>query len=125
VKLSALRIFVDDLGAARAFYGSLLELPMRDDGAASGYLVFDGGGVRLIVEHVPHDAPSEDRALIGRFVGVSFEVDDIQRTYERLSHYGVRFTFPPERQGWGGTLATLADPAGNQLQLVQYGASGA
>jgi predicted enzyme related to lactoylglutathione lyase len=124
VKVSALRIFVDDLGAARAFYGSLLELPIRDDATASAYLVFDGGGVRLIVEEVSHDAPSEDRALIGRFVGVSFEVDDIQRTYERLSRNGVRFTFSPERQAWGGTLATLADPAGNQLQLVQYGASG-
>jgi lactoylglutathione lyase len=28
----------------------------------------------------------------------------------------------PEKQFWGGTLVTLRDPAGNEVQIVQYAA---
>ena len=33
-------------------------------------------------------------------------------------------TMPPERQIWGGILATFCDPSGNQLQIVQRPATG-
>jgi catechol 2,3-dioxygenase-like lactoylglutathione lyase family enzyme len=122
VKLSALRLFVNDLAAAHEFYADKLGFPA--DGAAmdAGYCVFDAGGAVLIVEPVAADAPPEDRALVGRFVGASFVVDDIHAEYARLRALGVTFAGAPERQPWGGTLATFADPSGNQLQLVQYGA---
>jgi len=35
----------------------------------------------------------------------------------------VRFPGAPEAQSWGGLLATLRDPAGNEIQLVQYPAN--
>jgi lactoylglutathione lyase len=35
----------------------------------------------------------------------------------------VHFTGLPEKQQWGGVLATMQDPAGNELQLVQHPAS--
>jgi predicted enzyme related to lactoylglutathione lyase len=53
---------------------------------------------------------------------VSFEVEDIGRAHAELSASGVLFIAEPELQAWGGWLATLQDPACNQLQLVQYGA---
>jgi len=39
--------------------------------------------------------------------------------YRELSSLGVAFSGLPERQDWGGILATLRDPSGNELQLVQ------
>ena len=51
---------------------------------------------------------------------MSFEVEDIGAAHAQLSANGVLFTGEPELQGWGGWLATLQDPAGNSLQLVQY-----
>ena len=39
--------------------------------------------------------------------------------YERLRRGGVVFTRPPEREDWGGQVATFADPDGNVLQLMQ------
>ena len=36
---------------------------------------------------------------------------------------GVSFVGPPEQQDWGGWLATMRDPSGNELQLVQYPAA--
>jgi len=120
MRLAALRIFVRDITAARAFYGTQLGLRLQHDGAADGYCVFDLQGVDLVIEAVPDEAPADERALVGRFSGVSFAVDDLAAAYARLRAAGVRFTGVPERQDWGGVLATLADPDGNQLQLVQY-----
>jgi catechol 2,3-dioxygenase-like lactoylglutathione lyase family enzyme len=119
MQLSAARVFVDDIAQAKAFYVSTLALPLQADGERHGYCVFDAGGITLVVESVPHDAPAEDRALVGRFTGLSFAVADIQATYAQLLARGVQFQGAPERQFWGGTLATFSDPAGNGLQIVE------
>ena len=116
MQVYALRIFVQDLPAARTFYTDLLGLPVVWDreGAAFGL----DAGISLIVEAVSENDPEEDRALAGRFVGCSFQVDDIQGTYERLRAAGVRFHGAPTEQAWGGTLAHFDDPGGNVLTLV-------
>jgi catechol 2,3-dioxygenase-like lactoylglutathione lyase family enzyme len=119
MRLSAVRLFVRDLESAAAFYGAVLSLPHVAGTVAWGYLVFDASGVELVIEAVAADAPVEDQALVGRFTGLSFEVDDIVARYSDLRGKGADFTGAPERQAWGGVLATFLDPAGNQLQLVQ------
>ncbi len=119
MELSAVRIFVDDLAKARSFYAGILGLTMVAGDEASGYCVFKAGAVDLVMESVPSDAPEKDRALVGRFTGLSFDVPDAQAAYAELLGKGVLFAGEPERQAWGGTLATFLDPAGNGLQLVQ------
>ncbi|MEM8689782.1 MAG: VOC family protein [Pseudomonadota bacterium] len=116
MQVYALRIFVQDLPAALAFYRDVLELPViwHQEDSAFGLQT----GISLIVETVPDDAPEEDRALVGRFVGCSFEVEDIHASYERLRAAGVSFHDAPVRQTWGGTLAHFDDPSGNVLTLV-------
>lgn len=85
-----------------------------------GCVTFEAGACDLVVERVALDSPAEDRALVGRFSGLSFLVADVESVYQRLLRLRVEFTEAPERQPWGGTLAKLRDPSGNQLQLVQY-----
>ncbi len=119
MKIGGLRLFVDSIDAVLPFYRALMGEPLAQD-AAAGFVVFDASGVNVVVEHVDTDADPADRALVGRFTGVSFEVDDIADAHAKLSAAGVLFTAEPELQPWGGWLATLQDPAGNQLQLVQY-----
>ncbi len=120
MKIGGLRLFVDNIDAVLPFYRSLLGDPLAQDPAA-GFVVFDANGVNVVVERVDTDADPADRSLVGRFTGVSLEVDDIAAIHAKLSAAGVLFTAEPELQAWGGWLATLQDPAGNQLQLVQYG----
>ena len=120
MKLGAVRIFVGSLPSVLPFYRTLLGEPIARDDAA-GFLVFDAEGINVVVERVAADADAEDVALVGRLSGVSFEVKDIGAAHARLSGHGVLFTSEPELQAWGGWLATLQDPAGNTLQLVQYG----
>jgi uncharacterized glyoxalase superfamily protein PhnB len=50
---------------------------------------------------------------------VNLAVDDIGAVHARLAGAGVVFTRPPEREDWGGRVATLVDPDGNRIQLFQ------
>jgi len=123
MELNTARVFVDDIGAAKAFYFETLSLPLKIDGEDHGFCVFRSGGAELVVEVVSADAPSDERILVGRFTGLSFTVQDIQAKYTELLAKGVAFTGAPERQPWGGTLATFKDTSGNELQLVQGSAA--
>jgi predicted enzyme related to lactoylglutathione lyase len=117
--LSAIRIFVRELTPARLFYERVLGLSLIHDGSQHGFCSFRSGGVDIIVEAVAADAPEDDQALVGRFTGISFAVADVHAECLRLEAQGAAFTGAPEKQFWGGWLATFEDPAGNQLQLVQ------
>jgi catechol 2,3-dioxygenase-like lactoylglutathione lyase family enzyme len=119
MNISAARVFVRDLAEAQQFYGSALGLPLVAGGAEYGYCVFKPGAVDLVVESVHPDAIEEEQALVGRFTGLSFSVASAESKYRELLNLGVEFTGAPEKQAWGGVLATLRDPAGNELQLVQ------
>lgn len=115
--IEALRVFTFHFGDALAFYTRILELrPMYQ---ATGIALFDTGQCKLILEAAQPEYP-EERALVGRFVGVSFAVEDIERTWRTLRDRGVVFDAAPTRQDWGGLLAHFEDLDGNVLTLVQY-----
>ncbi len=118
MRLAAARIFVADLGRSTAWYRHLLGSEPTAGGPASGYVVFDTGA-ELVLENVGDDSEIAAAALIGRFTGLSFVVDDVRAALLSFAH-AVDVVGEPELQSWGGTLATIADPDGNQLQLVQY-----
>lgn len=114
MKIYGMRIWVDDIAAAKRFYGETLGLTAKwIMEMAAGYDL----GIDLIVER--DDGGHEGESLVGRFVGVSIQVDDIQLSYETLKARGVPFLGPPEQMSWGGTLAHFKDPAGNTLTLMQ------
>ena len=120
MELNTARVFVRDIESAKQFYSERLGLQIKADGRQYGYCVFEAGSTELVVETVADDAPEEERGLVGRFTGLSFTVQDIEAKHRELAARGVRFTGPPEKQQWGGILATLQGPAGNELQIVQH-----
>src|SRR5512145_2977637 len=117
MNLNTARIFVRDIARAREFYAQALGLRITAENMAQGYCVFDAGNCELVVESVAADAPMQAQALVGRFTGLSFRVPSIHVAHQDLCARGVVFTSPPALQHWGGTLATLRDPDGNQLQI--------
>ncbi len=117
MKLYAVRVFVRDWESACDFYENTLELPVKYKEPALGWAEFDIGGPSLGLEQVAEN-DEEGKALVGRFVGMSLQVDDIDAVYKDLTEKGVEFTGPPTKQDWGGTLAHLKDPAGNILTLL-------
>jgi predicted enzyme related to lactoylglutathione lyase len=120
MRLAAARIFVDNLQKARVFYEQSLGLTASAVGHEGRFVVYPVASCDVIVEQVDSTAPADERALVGRFTGLSFQVADIHTRYRELTERGVRFTGPPEVQPWGGTLATLCDAAGNEIQFVEY-----
>jgi predicted enzyme related to lactoylglutathione lyase len=114
MRLAAARLFVEDVGAARSFYADLLAL--RPVSLEPAVLLFDVGAL-LIVEQADGEARAE--GLVGRFSGLSLEVDDVDVLHRRLAAAGCVIVGPPERQPWGGMLMHVRDPSGNIVSFVQ------
>ncbi|MGF1626660.1 MAG: VOC family protein [Alphaproteobacteria bacterium] len=119
LKLAAVRIFVSDIVGASAFYRDQIGLVSAAGGPEDGYVVFPlANGVDLILEEdVPEDEDGD--SLVGRFIGISLAVPDLDAAYHALCDRGVRFLDAPEIQPWGGGLAHFLDPDDNVLSLVE------
>ena len=50
---------------------------------------------------------------------LNLEVVDLDGAYARLRDLGVPFVRPPETEDFGGRIATLQDPDGNLVQLLE------
>lgn len=109
---------VDDLVAARRFYGETLGLQVSDDGELV-WLHLPGGRDVLIYPKADHQpAP---------FTILHFPVDDIDRAVAQLAERGVHFerfeAFPADRQGIhrsrGPSVVWFTDPAGNILAVLR------
>jgi len=102
----ALQFYTEKLGFAvktnQEFSPAQRWIELSIPGADTGIVLFTPQG-------------HEDR--IGTFVHTSWEVDDVQKTYDELQAKGVEFTGPPQKQPWG-TFAMMKDSEGNQIVLA-------
>jgi len=104
----------DRFPAMARFYRETLGLAPRSDKA--DFINFDWHDVRLSVGvHDRVGGTSQDPLRLM----VNLTVTDISAVHDRLVRAGVVFTRAPEREEWGGWVATFADPDGNVLQLMQ------
>lgn len=115
-QLYAIRIFSIKWDQSFRFYKETLGLPLFYSDAELGWAQFDVGAAYIGLERC--DDSTESAELVGRFVGISLQVNDIEATYTSLKAKGVEFTSPPEQQAWGGTLAHFKDPDGNIITLL-------
>ncbi|AYY14573.1 VOC family protein [Actinobacteria bacterium YIM 96077] len=114
---------VDDVYAAKEFYGQTLGLPVIEMDMA-GYVLLTlklGEGREILVYPKPDHTPAT-------FTILNFPVDDIDATVDELTRRGVEFlrydVFDQddkgvERSGEGPLIAWFADPAGNVLSVLQ------
>jgi predicted enzyme related to lactoylglutathione lyase len=116
-KLYVVRVFVTDWERALLFYTETLGIPTTFRSDEMGWAQLDTGAGQLALERVPPD-DEEGNSLVGRYVGVSLQVDDIHAVHRELESRSVHFISPPVDQDWGGTLAHFEDPDGNVLTLL-------
>ncbi len=116
---------VDDLAAARRFYGQLLGCP---EGRSADHLVdFDLHGHQLVAHLAPHAAPRRaSNPVDGEDVpvphfGLVLTMQQWTELAERLQRAGTKFVIEPTVRfaGEPGEQATmfLLDPAGNALEF--------
>ena len=115
-KMKFTSVPVRDQDRALNFYVNILGFILQTDQPM-------GPGVRWIEVRPPKGETGialftppgfEDR--IGTFTGISFECDDVQKTFEELSAKGVEFAKPPKTEPWG-VAAIMKDSEGNQIVL--------
>jgi predicted enzyme related to lactoylglutathione lyase len=115
MKIGYVNVFVTDLDRAVPFFQRTLGLELEAWDADHGFAAFSAGPVRLGLAVVR----DEHRDLVGRHTGVGFVVADLEAEHARLASQVVAFPMPPERQSWGGFMATFTDPDGNVFYLDQ------
>ncbi|MEM6763914.1 MAG: VOC family protein [Bacteroidota bacterium] len=118
-QLDTLRIFVRDLNEAMAFYKQLLGIPIRSFNEDLGWAELDlGEGVTIRLEWI-YPFADEFQVRVGRFLGISLSVDDLESSFEKLTEKGVVFVKEPQKHTSGILVAHLQDPSGNVLTLVE------
>jgi uncharacterized protein len=116
---------VDDLAAARRFYGELLGCPVGR--SAEHWVDFDLYGHQIVAHLAPEQVRRRStNAVDGEDVpvphfGVVLDKPAWERLADRLRAAGVEFVIPPTVRfaGQAGEQATmfLLDPAGNALEF--------
>jgi catechol 2,3-dioxygenase-like lactoylglutathione lyase family enzyme len=120
MRLTSVRIFVDDLEKAAAFYENVVGLN-RTTTAPTAILFEEAPSI--VVETTDDDGRRD--GLIGRFTGVAFETKDAAALYADLNARGVPLHGPPEKQYWGGIMLFAEDPSGNIITFLQNPAASA
>ena len=113
---------VDDLDAAREFYGSVLGLDVTTEEMGLLTLKLEGGARPTIVYPKPDFEPATYTIL-------NFPVDDVEAAVDELTARGVQFErydgFDQDEKGIargnGPDIAWFKDPAGNILAVLRPG----
>lgn len=109
---------VNDLEAAKTFYGETLGLEVTE---SNGLLTLHiAGGTAILVYPKPDHTPAT-------FTILNFPVEDIEKAVDELTARGVRFQrydqMPTDERGifrgGGPLIAWFTDPAGNVLSVLQ------
>ncbi|MCL0042865.1 VOC family protein [Dehalococcoidia bacterium] len=110
-----INVYTDNLERMTRFYRDILGINLRSSHDSA--VVFElRPGMRLnIGMHTSVQGPSKDSFRMM----INFETLDIHSSYTELNARGAHFIRRPEQESWGGWVATLQDPDGNTLQLLQ------
>ncbi|MBN3561460.1 VOC family protein [Amphritea spongicola] len=126
MKIYVTSIPVEDQDKALDFYTRILgfikkkDIPLGEHKWLTVVSPAEQSGVELLLEPMAFEpAKVYQRAL--KDAGIpctSFQVDDIEKEYQRLCESGVQFSMPPTEAGTV-KIALLDDTCGNYIQLMQ------
>lgn len=116
ISLQGAIVWTDDITRLLPFYRDLLGFKTQFEG--DEFVAFEGkdGGAQLgLGKHSDVSGKTKDpfRMML------NLSVDDCKAEYERLKSAGVEFIREPSAEGADLIMATLLDPDGNVIQLMQ------
>ena len=102
-KLKYIIEFVADMDRAVQFYRDVVGLPLKFE--SPGWSEFATGETSFALH------PASEKNKAGTY-DVGFTVNDLQQFYVQMQTKGVKFSMPPKKQDFGGTLAQFLDTEG-------------
>lgn len=124
IKLSQVRLLVDNYAACRDFYRDVLSLEMTLETEGEFYAQFIKEGVflglykREMMAAVLGTEGADSARAANDTVLIGFEVEDVDQVVEELKAKGVKFVKGPHDQAeWFMRVAHLRDPDGNLIEL--------
>ncbi len=127
MKIILTSVFVDDQDKALQFYTKSLAFVKKQDVTAGEYRWLTVvspdqlNGTELLLE--PNDNPAAktyQKAIFMQGIPATmFEVEDVQKEYQRLKTLGVVFTVEPTQVMGSVMRAVFDDSCGNLIQIVQ------
>ena len=112
MRLTHVRLLVDDFGAAFRFYRDLLGLEPSFGDEAGPYASFATEPASLSIFTREGQRETVELRGAGDSAVVPFEVDDVDGEARKLG-----LAEPVSRPDWGIRVAYVRDPAGNVLEL--------
>jgi predicted enzyme related to lactoylglutathione lyase len=126
MKIKITSVMVDDQEKALKFYTMILgfvkktEIPMGKHKWLTVVSPEAPRDVELLLEPMgfPPAKTYQKELFDAGIPWTAFNVDDIQKEYERLEKLGVKFSMKPTKMG-PATIAVFDDTCGNNIQIVQ------
>jgi len=120
--IDAITLFVEDLGAAKAFYREVFELPVFFEDENSAVFKFGDTLINLLaISEAPGliaPAPVASPAAGARYQ-FTIGVDDVDAMCEVLKARGVKLLNGPMDRPWGIRTASFRDPAGHIWEIAK------
>ena len=120
--ISAITLFVEDLAAAKEFYGRVFGLPVvfEDDDS----VVFKLGNTLVNLLKTAAAAELIEPAAVapreaGSRLQLTIEVDDVDAMCAALTARGVVLLNGPMNRPWGVRTASFKDPAGHIWEIAK------
>jgi predicted enzyme related to lactoylglutathione lyase len=113
MQIGSLLVGSSNVGAMKDWYRQAFGVKENDMGA------FEFGGTQLFIEeHSEVSGPTKEPAR----VIINLDVDDCRAVEAQLKQQNVRWVRPVEQMPFG-LIGTVADPDGNYVQVIQWGAT--
>ena len=119
--VDAITLFVEDLPAAREFYGRAFGVPVHFEDDNSAVFKFGSTLINLLmVEEAPElVAPARVAAPgAGSRMQLTIRVDDVDEICRQLAERGVTLLNGPMDRPWGARTASFQDPAGHIWEIA-------
>jgi catechol 2,3-dioxygenase-like lactoylglutathione lyase family enzyme len=120
--IGAITLFVEDVPAARVFYGTVFALPVHYQDDVSVVFKFGDTLVNLLQSTEANEliapAPVAGSGSGSRFQ-LTINVDDVDAACADLERRGVKLLNGPMDRPWGVRTAAFRDPAGHIWEIAR------